>query len=239
MGIAMVASISGAAVLGMVAGLIASRVAQEYSQGIASGAVPDAILMQASIRRACRVHAGPALGFPHLAAMFVLAVLAIILNAQHGWGLKWSIYLSALAVLWGLASIDLRTRLLPDALTQPLLWMGLTYAWWQGAAALHQSLAGVALGWGLLWTLNAMYLMVRGRPGVGGGDVKMLAALGAWAGWQGLPSLLLLASLLSVLVAMLAQGGIRLRGAQPFGPYLSLAAGPVFLSFPGLNSWFW
>src|SRR5690606_32770961 len=91
-----------------------------------------------------------------------------------------------------LAHIDIRTRLLPDALTLPLLWLGLGAAWlgW-GRVPLYDAVAGVMAGYGVLWLLLQGFRLLRGIEGMGYGDLKLVAALGAWLGWQALPGVLL------------------------------------------------
>lgn len=129
-------------------------------------------------------------------------------------------------VLLALAFIDADTMLLPDVLTQPLLWSGLILsAWGLTGLSLQDSLGGAVTGYLSLWLVHAVFKMITGKQGMGQGDFKLLAALGAWLGWMALPVLLLIASLLGVIVALL----LRLRGSlqagepMPFGPYLVFA----------------
>jgi len=129
-------------------------------------------------------------------------------------------------VLLALAFIDADTMLLPDALTQPLIWLGLILsAWGLTGLSLSDSLWGAVAGYVCLWLVHAVFKMVTGKQGMGQGDFKLLAALGAWLGWMVLPMLLLMASLLGVFVAL----GMRWRGSLqageplPFGPYLVFA----------------
>jgi leader peptidase (prepilin peptidase)/N-methyltransferase len=144
----------------------------------------------------------------------------------------WGVTVSALAwacfatMLLALALIDLDTMLLPDALTQPLLWLGLICAAvGLTKVGLQESLWGAVAGYGFLWAVQALFGLVTGKQGMGAGDFKLLAALGAWLGWLALPGIVLLSSLLAVLVALV----MRLRGQLvsgqplPFGPYLALA----------------
>jgi leader peptidase (prepilin peptidase)/N-methyltransferase len=142
--------------------------------------------------------------------------------------------LSALAYLifsWCLLTlslIDLDHYLLPDDITLPLLWLGLLVsATGLGLpdVSLSDSVVGAAAGYLSLWSLFWAFLFATGKEGLGYGDFKLLAALGAWLGWQALLPILLLSSLTGAVIglALIAFGG-RERGAPlPFGPFLAVA----------------
>lgn len=146
------------------------------------------------------------------------------------------------AALIALAFIDLDTQLLPDDLTQPLLWAGIAAAalgWTR--LSLEASVFGAIAGYLALWLVHHAYRLVRGREGMGAGDFKLLAALGAWLGWPLIPSVVLLSSAVGALVG-LALIAFRDHDRQvpiPFGPYL--AAGGVaalFFGEPLTRLWF-
>ncbi|MEB0953017.1 prepilin peptidase [Citrobacter sedlakii] len=125
-----------------------------------------------------------------------------------------------------LALYDLRTGLLPDRVTCPLLWIGLVFHQYFFPARLADALWGAVAGYmgfaGLYWT----YRFIRGQEGLGYGDVKFLAALGAWHGWPSLPLLVLCASLLAslcVAAETLIRGKRALKNPLPFGPFLAAA----------------
>lgn len=125
------------------------------------------------------------------------------------------------------AAIDLRRRIIPDLLNLALLGLGLAVAAWEDPAlsSLAERLAQVALAFGLFWALRALHARLRGRIGIGLGDVKFIAAATAWIGLVGLPLLILtasLAALVGVLVAILAGGRIDRAARLPFGPFLAL-----------------
>ena len=159
------------------------------------------------------------------------------------WGLSpaaWA-WAGCAACLLALACIDADTQLLPDDLTQPLLWAGLLVAalGWTGRD-LHDALWGAIAGYLVLWSVNGGFALLTGKQGMGQGDFKLLAALGAWLGWQALLPAVLLSSGAGALVGI----GRRLRGhlapgqALAFGPYLALA-GLILLFFPDLGSAWW
>ncbi|MEY5029589.1 MAG: Type 4 prepilin-like protein leader peptide-processing enzyme [Pseudomonadota bacterium] len=164
------------------------------------------------------------------AALWVLCVVHFGSTPQ-GWSA--AIYASALLTL---ARIDLQTTLLPDAITLPLLWMGLAASslGWTNTS-LNDAVWGTMLGYTLFWVLDGVYLKLRGRHGLGGGDAKLLAAMLAWLGWPALVSLLLLASLSALLVVLVQwlRGRLQAQAEIPFGPYLALA-GLVLLVYKPL-----
>lgn len=138
----------------------------------------------------------------------------------------------ACAVLLLLALIDARCGLLPDALTLPLLWAGLVLAWAGVGPPLESAVAGAAGGYLSLWFLNAVFTALRGRPGMGGGDMKLVGALGAWLGWASLPMLLLAAALTGLLFAFIAWGRGAYSRPFAFGPFLALAGAVGLTAMP-------
>lgn len=125
--------------------------------------------------------------------------------------------------LIALTMIDADTQLLPDDLTLPLLWCGLLVNLNAGFASLSSAVIGAAAGYLSLWLVYWAFKLLTGKEGMGYGDFKLLAALGAWMGWQMLPVIILLSSLVGAVVGialiMLAKAGRNT--ALPFGPYLA------------------
>ncbi|HEO9032365.1 MULTISPECIES: prepilin peptidase [Serratia] len=149
-----------------------------------------------------------------------LATLPFDLPAAHRLWLP-----PAAALLIALSWLDWRHRWLPDRLTQPLLWSGLLCNLDARWAPLDDAVIGAAAGYGALWLLNALYRQVRRRNGIGQGDFKLLAALGAWLGWTTLPLLVCLAAAFGLSLAV-AHGLLNRRGwrtPQPFGIALAAA----------------
>ena len=134
--------------------------------------------------------------------------------------------------LVALAFIDLDTQLLPDDITLPLLWLGLLFNLWGTFAPLQHAVVGAMAGYGILWSVYWLFKLVTGKEGMGYGDFKLLAALGAWFGWQALPSIVLLASAVGAVVgiAMIVLVRHRREAPIPFGPYLA-GAGLLALYF--------
>ncbi len=138
------------------------------------------------------------------------------------------------AALLALAMIDWDTTLLPDDITLPLLWSGLIVAalQWNPGIDLADALWGSVWGYGGLWLVYWIFKGLTGKEGMGYGDFKLLAALGAWFGWTALLPLVLMASLLGAAAGLLLkwQGGLREGAYVPFGPFLAAA---------GFTSLFW
>lgn len=157
-----------------------------------------------------------------------------LLSAFLAWRFGWGPALAAALVFaWALiaaSAIDLDTQFLPDRITLPLLWLGLLVNVFGVFVDLRSAVLGAAGGYMLLWCVYWGFKLVAGKEGMGFGDFKLLAALGAWTGWQTLP-LILLVSAGAGAVAGLALMAFAGRGRDariPFGPYLA-AGGLVAL----------
>ena len=142
-----------------------------------------------------------------------------------------------------LTCIDAQTQLLPDSVTLPLLWLGLLVNLQGLFVQLSDAVLGAALGYVALWVIYWVFRLLTGKEGIGYGDFKLMAALGAWLGWQALPMTLLLASCLGAIagLTMIALKKQTAQQAIPFGPYLAIAGwcmlmyGRHFLLF-GINA---
>ncbi len=217
-------------------GIASAAIAQHYAQYIARGAPVDGYTMQAAVRKALGRRAWQAVS-PYSAVTCVALILAASLPFVFAPGVLNAARLCACIVLLILALIDLRCRLLPDALTLPLLWAGLMLSWAGFGVALHDAVLAAALGYGVLWTLGTVFELLRGTPGMGGGDMKLLAALGAWVGWQALAWLLFAACICGLLCVLISSRGSVWRNTFAFGPHLAgvgaavLAAQPVVQYF--------
>ena len=141
------------------------------------------------------------------------------------------------ATLLALALIDWDTTVLPDALTLPLMWAGLCAAalGWLGPLNLLQSLQGAVVGYLALWSVYWLFKLTTGKEGMGYGDFKLLAALGAWLGWQAILPIVLMASVLGAAIGLVmkATGSLRNGRFVPFGPFL--AGGGLVVMLAGLS----
>ena len=155
-----------------------------------------------------------------------LTSLLSILAAVH-FGFGWAAA-GALLLIWGLIAltfIDYDTQLLPDSITLALLWAGLLLNLFGTYTDLQSAVVGAMLGYLSLWSVYWGFKLVTGKEGMGYGDFKLLAALGAWLGWQTLPLIILLSSLVGALLGI-ALIVLAKRGRNvpiPFGPYLATA----------------
>lgn len=154
------------------------------------------------------------------------ALLAILFIAQ--WGIN---SLTAAWILWAwvllcLAVIDARDYLLPDVLTLPLMWAGLVLHWqFSSELMFNQAFLGVLVGYLSLWSVYWLFKLLTGKEGLGFGDFKLLAALGAWLGAPMLLPIILLAALSGLIWALLLKIVQRWQAQPiPFGPHLILAA---------------
>ena len=152
-------------------------------------------------------------------------LMSLACAVHFGWSLQ---LLPALILTWTLITltvIDLRTQLLPDSITLPLLWLGLALGLVPAFTNLHDAVVGAIAGYLSLWSIFHLFRLLTGKEGMGYGDFKLFAALGAWLGWQALPMIILLSSVVGAAVGI---GLIALRRQGKdvpiaFGPYLAAA----------------
>ncbi|MDC8785511.1 prepilin peptidase [Roseateles koreensis] len=137
------------------------------------------------------------------------------------------------AALLALAAIDWDTTLLPDAINQPLLWAGLAAALAGLTVPLHEAMIGALTGYLSLWSIYWLFKLLTGKEGMGYGDFKLLAALGAWLGWQMILPIVLGASVIGAGVGIALKMNAKLREGRyvPFGPFL--AGGGFVVLFAG------
>ncbi len=171
--------------------------------------------------RACQARISPR--YPAIEA------LTALLSAYAGWHFGFTVAAAgALLFIWAmiaLSFIDLDTQLLPDDITLPLLWLGLLVNVGGGFTDLRSAVIGAVAGYLALWSVYWGFKLATGKEGMGYGDFKLLAAIGAWFGWQLLPLTILLSSLVGALVGI-ALIVLAKRGREvpiPFGPYLAAA----------------
>lgn len=141
----------------------------------------------------------------------------------------------ALLLVWALVAltvIDFDTQLLPDSMTLPLMWLGLLLNYFGVLTDFNSAFWGAVAGYLSLWSVYWLFKIVTGKEGMGHGDFKLLAALGAWLGWQMLPAVILLSSVVGAIVGISLMV-VKKHGREvpiPFGPYLA-AAGLLALWF--------
>jgi len=159
-------------------------------------------------------------------------VLAALMVWTFGGGWLGLATIAFALLLLAMTFIDLDTFFLPDNLTYPLLWLGLLVNLNGAFVPLREAVIGALAGYLVLWTVNTLFKLVRGKEGMGNGDFKLLAALGAWMGWGMLPAIIMLSSVVGSLIGiymMLFKGHGR-EVPIPFGPYLT-GAGLIAMLF--------
>jgi leader peptidase (prepilin peptidase)/N-methyltransferase len=163
----------------------------------------------------------------------VLFALAAWKFGPHPATLAWC---AAIALLVSMALIDLDTKYLPDDLTYPLLWGGLIVAALGWTIPLPAAVWGAVAGYVPLWLIAGGFALLMKRQGMGGGDLKLLAALGAWLGWQAILPIILIASIvgLCVNVPRMMLGKHQRHQQYPFGPFL--AGGGLVVMFVGTDT---
>jgi leader peptidase (prepilin peptidase) / N-methyltransferase len=168
------------------------------------------------------------LQYPLVELLTMVLVLCCVWKFGFGWKGFGAILFTCFLI--ALSGIDLRTQLLPDQLTLPLLWLGLIAAVENLFIGQKAALLGVMAGYSSLWTVWWLFKQLTGKDGMGHGDFKLLAALGAWVGLNGVLPTILLSSLVGLVIgsAWLAMKGRDKATPIPFGPYLAIAGWIVF-----------
>lgn len=174
--------------------------------------------------RCSHCHAKIAIRYP------LVEAFTSIISGFIAWHFGYSfIAFAALIFAWAiitLAMIDLDTQLLPDDLTLPLLWLGLLVNLFGGFTDIRSAIIGAAAGYLFLWLIFWIFKLVTGKEGMGYGDFKLLAAIGAWFGWSMLPLVILFSSFTGAIIG----AGIIIVSKEkrnipiPFGPFLAIGA---------------
>lgn len=177
---------------------------------------------------ACKAPISPR--YPVVEAVSGVLSAVVIWQLGSGWAGLGALVFTYLLI--ALTLIDYDIKELPDDMTYPLLWIGLLLNLYGTFVPLHDAVIGAVAGYMVLWTVNFIFEKIRGIPGMGNGDFKLLAALGAWMGWQMLPTIIILSSVVGAIVG----GGLILFAGRardnpiPFGPYLA-GAGMIALLY--------
>ncbi|MFD1006989.1 prepilin peptidase [Oceanisphaera ostreae] len=175
----------------------------------------------------------------------LIELASAILSALAVWRFGASPQLFAALILsWSLlcmTMIDIDHLLLPDNLTLPLMWLGLLLNINTLFIPLQDAVIGAVVGYGVLWSLYWLFKLATGKEGMGYGDFKLLAALGAWFGWQAVLPILLISSLVGTVLGLALMANRRLNSERtlPFGPALALAGWVYLIWGKPLISWYW
>jgi leader peptidase (prepilin peptidase)/N-methyltransferase len=169
----------------------------------------------------CGIKISPQYPFVEL----LTAIFTTIIVWKFGFSLQ---ALGGVIFTWfliALSGIDIKTQLLPDNLTFPFLWLGIIFNLFSTYTDLTSSVLGAIFGYLSLWLVFHLFKLVTGKEGMGYGDFKLLAALGAWLGWQSLPLIILLSSAVGAVFGIFMIVSKLQERSQPipFGPYLAMA----------------
>jgi len=181
-------------------------------------------------------HCRAPIGRRYPAVEIISALLSVVTVNHFGLGMQTLAALVLVYFLIALSGIDAQTQLLPDMLTLPLLWLGLLVNLNDLFVPLREAVIGTMAGYLSLWLIYWLFRLSTGKEGIGYGDFKLFAALGAWLGWAVLPLILLLASCMGAIVgiALVLLKRHTPDQALPFGPYLAGSSLLMLLYGPDL-----
>lgn len=197
------------------------------------------ILSYLILRGRCRAcHGHISWRYPLVEGLTAILSVFVVWVLGHEWQAVFALFF-----VWGLIAltfIDFDKQILPDTLTLPLLWLGLVINCFSGFVTPQDAILGAAMGYLSLWSVYWIFKLLTQKEGMGYGDFKLLAAIGAWLGWQVLPLVILMASLLGCIVGF---AGILCYGRDknvpiPFGPYLAIASFIALLWGKTMIDWY-
>jgi leader peptidase (prepilin peptidase) / N-methyltransferase len=169
----------------------------------------------------------------------VTGLLTVVVVATLGLGIVGFFGCLLTWVLICLSVIDYDTQLLPDDITLPVLWLGLVVNFFGILTPFNDAFIGACFGYLSLWSVYKVFKLVTGKEGMGYGDFKLLALLGAWLGWQSLPLVIILSSFAGVIiVGLLIATGREKSKPVPFGPYLAIAGWITLLWGDAIITWY-
>ena len=188
------------------------------------------VLSWVALRGKCRSCKAPiSIQYPAVELLTMLLFLACVWRFGFGWQGFGALVLTGFLV--ALSGIDIRTQLLPDSLTLPLMWLGLIASLDNLYMPAKPALLGAIVGYVSLWSVWWLFKQATGKDGMGHGDFKLLAALGAWCGLSGLLPIILISAVAGAIIGalLLAVQGRDRATPIPFGPYLAIAGWITFM----------
>jgi len=181
------------------------------------------LLSYVLLKGKCR-HCGGTISLRYPLVEALTGLLSLALFIRYGPTVQYLFFLAFIWILVTISFIDLDEQIIPHALSVPGVLLGLTASFFAPNRPWLDSLIGIAAGWGSLYLVAACFRRLTGKEGMGGGDMVLLAMLGAWLGWRSLPLVVLLSSVLGILIGggalLTTRKGLGVR--IPFGPFLSL-----------------
>jgi leader peptidase (prepilin peptidase)/N-methyltransferase len=171
-------------------------------------------------------HCNTAISLQYPLVEAAMAIISAFLMARYQLSLAFFGYFLFCAALLVITVIDIHLQIIPDVISLPGIVIGFAFALFSNTLTWQSSLIGILAGGGVLYAIAFLYFFLRKIDGMGGGDIKLLAMIGAWLGWQSLPFVILISSTTGTVVGLLAMIKQR-KGGQtriPFGPFLAAAA---------------
>ncbi|MDZ7767837.1 MAG: A24 family peptidase [Woeseiaceae bacterium] len=203
------------------------------------------ILSYVLLRGRC-ANCGTAISARYPAVEALTAVLSGLVAWRFGFGAEAAAAILLTWVLVAVTFIDFDHQIIPDSISLPLVWIGLTLSLFhplQGASVLfiapQTAIVGALAGYLSLWSVYHLFRLVTGKEGMGYGDFKLLAALGAWLGWQQLPMIIILSALVGAVlgIALIVVRGRDRNVPMPFGPFLAAAGWLAMMYGQQIQNW--
>ncbi len=192
------------------------------------------------LRGRCR-HCGDPISLRYPVVELATGLLSLALMLRHGPGVTYGLSLAFVSALLVVSFVDLQHQIIPDVISRPGIVLGIAASmtpWWR--IPWTEAVIGAGVGYGSLLAVRWTYKRLTGKEGMGLGDVKLLAMIGAWMGWRDLPFVILASSLLGILIGggalLLTSRGLRVR--IPFGPFLALGAMLLFFFGPRVRDFY-
>ncbi len=181
---------------------------------------------------------GTGISFQYPAVELLTALASLTVAYTFGVAIQTVLALLFTWVLIALTLIDIKKQLLPDDITLPLLWAGILLSFFNIFTDLTSSVIGAMAGYLILWSIYHLFKLLTKKEGMGFGDFKLLAALGAWVGFEYLPQIILVSSVVGSIIgiSMLLIGRTKQQQPIPFGPYLAIAGWIALLWGETINS---
>jgi leader peptidase (prepilin peptidase)/N-methyltransferase len=183
------------------------------------------LLSYIALRGKCS-HCKTSISLQYPAVEMLTGFLATVVYYKFNFSIEAVAYFLFGSALLVIIFIDIHHQIIPDIISLPGIILGFLFSFINSTVAWQSSLTGLLLGGGVLYTIALLYSLLRKQDGMGGGDIKLLAMIGAWLGWQSLPFVILVSSVSGSIIGLIAMRWQKMGGSTriPFGPFLSSAA---------------
>lgn len=191
------------------------------------------------LRGKCRsCHTRISLQYPIVEALTAVLCMVVAWNFGVTWQTVAGCFLTCVLIVQ--SSIDLEHKIIPDEITLPTLWLGIIISIWSIYVTSTDAIIGAVAGYTILWAVYWVFYWITKKEGMGYGDFKLLAMLGAWLGWQTLPLIILLSSIVGSIIGIYTLLFLnKNRNFRiPFGPFLAMAGWIALLWGPAINNWY-